>query len=282
MLCKSQYVSISDVWGPLKPCSDGGLFIVLAAYVDESGNGELFTLSCVVAEYSAWLWFEMDWKKCIDEKNAELEKAGRQTLSRYHAADCSSRVDEFEGWTIEEQISFFNRLLSVFRAHITNCIAYTVSLKELVEEMPRVADDPKKVAYAFLLKYLMIEIGKNILAREKDQLVTIIHDRAKGYNQILLESFDAMLNDQTFHYRNRFSSIAPMSWEHCIPLQPADMLAYENFKEVERQSKRNRRKSLQVILDIPSFGGKCVSIPREGIRDIKTMLEGAKMQQVKP
>jgi len=257
------------------------LFLVLAAYVDESGNSEFFTLSCVVAEYSAWLWFELDWKKCIDERNAQLENEHRRTISRYHAADCSSRLNEFEGWAVEEQIAFTKSLLGVFKKHITNCVAYTINLKELVEEMPNVADDPKRPAYVLLLKYLMIEIGNNILAREKDQLVSIVHDRAKGYNQVLLESFDAMVNDKTFLYGKRFSSITPMSWEHCIPLQPADMLAYENFKEVERQFKqRNRRKSLQALLNLEStFGGRCVHIPREGIREIKAMLESAKLQK---
>ena len=253
---------------------------MLAAYVDESGNDELFTLSCVVAECSAWLWFEMDWQKRLDDKNAQLKSENRKTVSRYHASDCSSRFNEFHGWTPPEQIAFFQTLLSVFGAHVVNTIAYTISLREFVEEMPETADDPKKPAYALLLKYLMIEIGNNILAREKDQLVTIIHDRAKGYNQTLLSAFDAMCADETFKYRNRFSSITAMSWEHCIPLQPADLLAYENFKEVERgTTKRSRRKSLEAILSLEAtFGGKCAYIPREGIREIRDMLEAAKFK----
>ncbi len=219
---------------------------MLAAYIDESGNNELFTLSCVVAEFSAWLYFEFDWQKCLDVKNAQLEREGRQRLSRYHAADCSSRVNEFADWTVEEQISFVEDILGIFRKHITNTIAYTINLKELVEEIPGSAGDPKRSTYALLLKYLMIEIGNNILGREDWQLVSIIHDRAKDYNQVLLDSFDAMINDDTFRHRNRFSSITPMSWEHCIRLQPADLVAYENFKEVERQPDiRKRRRSLQ-------------------------------------
>jgi hypothetical protein len=272
---KSQCVSISEVWAPLKPCGDGGSFLVLAAYVDESGNGEFFTLSCVVAKYSEWVWFELDWQRCLEQKNAQLETEHRQTISRYHAADSSSRVNQFYNWTTEEQIAFTKSLIGVFDAHVTECIAYTLNLKELVEEIPTVADDPKQFAYVLLLKYLMIEIGKNILAQERDELVSIIHDRAEGYNQILLEAFDAMLNDPTFLYRKRFSSITPMSWEHCIPLQAADLLAYENFKEVERQPDiRKRRKSFEAIINLEeTFRGKCVYIDRKGIRDIKAILE---------
>ena len=251
---------------------------MLAAYVDESGNDDLFTLSCLVADYQAWVWFEFEWKQCLDDKNAQLVASGRTPISRYHAAEASSRVGEFEGWEPQEVSEFFTRLLSVFRKEVTNTVAYTLSLADFVAEFPESADDPKKPCYGLLLKYLMIEIGNNILAREDWQLASIIHDRTKGYNQVLLDAFDAMLNDETFKYRNRFSSITPMSWEHCIPLQPADIVAYENFKEVERHyQNRDRRKSLTALLDLQhTFGGKCIELQREGIRDIKEMLDAAK------
>src|SRR5260370_19166793 len=121
----------------------GGLFLVLAAYVDESGNDELFTLSCLVATFDAWVWFELDWRKCIDENNAELRQQGRTTISRYHAADASSRVGEFAGWTPNEVTELFKKLRGVFRKHITNTVAYTINLREFIEEFPPSADDPK-------------------------------------------------------------------------------------------------------------------------------------------
>ncbi len=78
---------------------------MLAAYVDESGNNELFTLSCLVANYDAWVWFELDWQKVLEEKNAQLLSQDRRPLSRYHAADASSRVGEFEGWKPQEVVT---------------------------------------------------------------------------------------------------------------------------------------------------------------------------------
>jgi hypothetical protein len=40
---------------------------LLAAYVDESGNSDLFTLSCLVADYQAWVWFDLDWQQSLTE-----------------------------------------------------------------------------------------------------------------------------------------------------------------------------------------------------------------------
>ena len=88
---------------------------MLAAYVDESGNNDLFTLSCLVADFQAWVWFDLDWRQCLDEKNVQLLSEGRNPISRYDAADASSRVGEFEGWLPQEVAEFFTKLLDVFR-----------------------------------------------------------------------------------------------------------------------------------------------------------------------
>ena len=74
----------------------------------------MFTLSCLISDDSMWPWFELDWLKVLDEKNAELKIAGRKTISRYHAADCSNLFGEFKGWTVPEQIEFSLKLFDVF------------------------------------------------------------------------------------------------------------------------------------------------------------------------
>ena len=88
------------------------------------------------------MWFDIAWKKCLDAKNQQLEKQGRKTISRYHAADCSSRVNEFEGWTTEEQIEFTKSLLTVFKRGCVNVVAYSMPLDEFVKQIPEGHDDP--------------------------------------------------------------------------------------------------------------------------------------------
>src|SRR5262249_8492554 len=96
---------------------------------------------------SKWMWFENAWKKCLDAKNRELKKQGRQTISRYHAADCSSRLNEFKGWTVEEQISFTKSLLSVFKRGCVNVVAYSMPMQEFVRQIPECADNPIEACY---------------------------------------------------------------------------------------------------------------------------------------
>ncbi|MDP9158799.1 MAG: hypothetical protein M3O09_01025 [Acidobacteriota bacterium] len=226
------------------------------------------------------MWFELDWVKVLAAKNKELTKQGRPLLSRYHAADCSSRVNEFAGWTTPEQIDFTKSLIGVFRKHQINTVAYSLNLRELGQEIPESADDPKKYAYKLLLRFLMLEIGENQLKPIKNSLVGIIHDRC-AYDGALLETFNLALVDPTFEYSTRFTTIASMAWQDCVPLQPADLVAYENFKEAERHIlSRDRRKSLSSILDLDSFGGRARCFRREGIREVKAIIETAAPQVV--
>jgi hypothetical protein len=47
----------------------------------------------------------------------------------------------------------------------------------------------------------------------------------------MLEGFNQVVADKGFEHAQCFTSFASMGWENCIPLQPADLIACENFKE---------------------------------------------------
>jgi hypothetical protein len=61
-----------------------------------------------------------------------------------------------------------------------------------------------------------------------------------------------------------------MGWETCVPLQPADLIAYENFKIVEREAAGvKRRKSMELILNLDSFAGRGVKLKPEAFKEIR-------------
>lgn len=254
-------------------------------YIDDSGNNDIFTLSCVMAQGTNWTWFVIDWENVLEETNRKLREQGRKELSRYHAADCSSRHNEFEGWTTEEQIEFTKKLLKVFEknSNAVTVISYSVNLNELTEEIPDAHDDPYRAAYSLVLKFLMIEIGEMFeIANKNDRgnidliKVALVHDRG-NYDATLLHSFKSLMADPSFRFRQMFTTIAPMGWENCTPLQPADLLAYENFKESERYVvDRKRRKTLELLLSLESFGGRAKAFNRDMLRKLARIHEETK------
>jgi len=246
---------------------------LLEGYIDESGSAEshLFTLSCVVSHGGQWWHFENAWVNWLEKKNQELRKQGREQLSRYKASDCSCFHNEFADWDKDEQIAFLEGFLNVFRRHATAIISYTVDLRHIAEEMPGTKEKSQVIAYILLLHNIMVWIGERLLedkrfARDR---IALIHDRTPRHDSVLLDAFNAMKNDEAFKHRNRFTTITPMGWEDCILLQPADLIAYENFKIIEREhAGQQRRKIMELLLDLDSVGGRGVDLTRQGIKEI--------------
>jgi len=248
---------------------------VFKGYFDESGNDDIFTLSCVFAKMSNWGFLIIDWLEVIEQKNRDLKKQGRKELSRFHAADCSSYVEEFAGWDENERRPFLADLLRVLErpANGINSLAYSIRLKNLVEDLPETAPDPRGFAYALLLKVIMEELGKAMDEANRGAIsairIPLVHERCV-YDAVLLRSFNDLVRDPSFKYAALFPSLDQKGWEDCPFLQPADFMAYENFKEDERRiTGRPRRYPLVRLLSGDAFGGKAGSFDEVGMDRLK-------------
>jgi hypothetical protein len=258
-----------------------GAFLQLKGYIDESYNTRMFTLSAVLGTGLNWAYFESAWKKRVAAKNKELKVSGRPKISRVHASDLSNRKGEFEGWTTEEQIAFTQDLIGVFgKAHYLFITAYSMPLDLFVAEFPESRNKVLPSCYAILLKFLMFETG-DMYERAKARgdvrpvNIALIHDRS-SYDAVLLDTFNKMLDDKGFEGRKYFSSITPLAWDQCIPLQAADFLAYENMKDSDRLatgSPRTKRKSLAALLDLSSLGGATRRFDAKTLRDMREFVE---------
>ena len=251
--------------------------LVLRGFIDESHDHDLvpkvFDLTCLVTYDNMWPWFEMAWVKVLEDKNAELKRQGRPQISRYHAADCSNLKGEFKGWAVSEQIEFSLKLFDVFRKHPVHIHAYDIPLQLLVQEIPETASNPTGFAYVILLTMVMDQICKKTLSLYPQDKITLHHDRCK-YDGALADAFRQVVDDPNFQCRDRFIAITPDSWEHCVMLQPADMIAYENFKEGMQHHYPNpkvkgRRKSLKALLDLDSISGRASGFGICAIRELK-------------
>jgi hypothetical protein len=216
--------------------------------------------------------------KCLEEKNASLSALGRTPISRYHSVDINNFRGEFADWDGPERQAFCEKLMKVFSRHEWGYEGYLINLQAMVEELPKTKCDPIGVAYDVLLKFLMAEIGKGILIELPNAKMTLFHERC-AYDGILLASFNELINDSTFASRKCFTTIAPMGWENCVPLQPADLVAYENFKDGFRSlpnpKPRERRKILEELLSMDSFVPHAKMLTRENIAKLKPLFDAA-------
>lgn len=240
--------------------------MALYGYIDDSGAGDILTLSCLIGDSPAWVFLEFEWKEILAEKNKELIATGRKPISRYHATDCSNSKREFAGWKAQEdQIPFVKKLLGAIEKHKFDIVAHSINLKELAEFVPSSRKNPASFAHVMLLHYIMEGIQNGTLANHPDAVIGLIHDRGR-YDAVLKDAFEAKVDNPPFAAAGRFTSIWPESSEHCIPLQQADLVAYENYRESQRDhAQRDMRKSLDWILNKGQVGGYLKGFNKEAL-----------------
>jgi hypothetical protein len=252
---------------------------VLRGFIDESHDGDnppkVFELSCIVTNDTGCVNFGMEWGALLESKNEELRKQARQEISRFHAADFNNYQGEFRGWTPDEQKDFSRRMVKVFERNPVHIHGWNMPLQLLVQEFPETASNPIGFAYITLLTHMMEQIGDTTLSIYKKEVISLHHDRC-DYDAVLQEQFMGLVaEDSTFKYRNRFASLTSETWEDCLLLQPADLIAYENFKESMRaHTNRDRRGSLAAIVELDAVSGRSRGFTQKGIREMKSIIEG--------
>lgn len=282
MCVHGQSSCVLEVWPHL--CADlrRSVFVIVAGYIDESYSGEnpplTFGLNCVLAAGSEWFWIENAWNKVLARKNKELEAQGRRKISRYHSVDLSNFAGDFKDWDGPERTDFTDRLLQhAIRGNWLLSVGFTANLKEIAEAWPRVMREGViEFGYHAMLRYIMLKLVKYVpVAYGVGTEIILIHDRCP-YDGVLLSAFNHFLKKRP-EFASLFRSIAPMGWQNCVPLQPADFVAYEAMKETHRTRPglryRDRRLSLKAFLDIDTVGADCMEIPTAKVLEWKEQVE---------
>jgi hypothetical protein len=214
----------------------------------------------------------------LRETNKALRKQGRQQISRYHATDCSACKREYAGWSIPEQIAFTKKLIAIIKYGMTTIMAFSMPLDDFVAVYPEHSAHPEREMHGLLLKFMMTQLMRDIEAQAGRDLrpyrIAFIHDRSDRDGD-MLAAFNQMKNDESFEGRDHFTTIASMSWEDCIPLQAADLVAYETFRDSKNlAASKPRRKSMESLLEPNTlFGGHSLAFNRKAIEVLRAKLE---------
>jgi hypothetical protein len=255
-------------------------------YIDESYNAHVFTLSCLISTGKIWSEFSRAWKLMLDSVNRKLKAKGRTTVSRYHAADCSNLKREFADWTTDEQRALFADILRIFRRHQVDTVALSINLDEFHRVIPEAKTeaqpDFETFLYGMTTKFLIERIADRLCTRNPNARIALIHDRS-AYDGVMQEAFNQQITDPNFTFKGCFTTFTSTGWEHCIPLQPADLVAYENFKDAMRKvNPRDRRISLEMLIDLDTFSGRAQSMGADAILKLRQGLLAAACGRIVP
>lgn len=127
-------------------------------------------------------------------------------------------------------------MLTVIRGRNLFIISSAIVLDDMLKVFPEWADDPQSYAYGYAFFDCLCVCGRIAANPEyfrADQMIKAWHDQCQ-WNHVALAAFEKIRGDSKYSENWRFAELTYASAESNICLQPADMMAYECWKESER------------------------------------------------
>jgi hypothetical protein len=232
---------LEDIWETLNPLGSNGVFVILRGFIDESYDHKIFLFSALVAVGTEWRWLSRDWTACIAEWNKWLISEGRKPITQFHASECNSLDNEYEGWSREEQIEFMAELIKILGKSELDSVAFALDMddfyKIFLNTRQMAKPDLLGMLYGMMTKFMIYRMAPQYVKADPSLRITLVHDRCQ-YDGAIAEAFRKAVEDEGFKERGSYTTITPASSPDVPPLQMADLIAHENFKETKRKYKQ--------------------------------------------
>jgi hypothetical protein len=205
--------------------------IVLKVAMDESGvhdGSPVITVGAYIARARQW----QDWTK--------LWNATKRPIKVYRAADAANLYGQFEGWTEEARDELVKKLLPVIADTDIPGVVVGIQMDEFEKAMAG-RDDLRPIfgtPYAACFQWVVQVIMNFALGALSTERIGFVHE-INDYQQEALESFSWVQE-----HGNPMGNIIGLQFarkKDYVPLQAADILAYEGNKRLRDVSRPARR-----------------------------------------
>ncbi len=228
---------------------------MLTAYLDESYNNRTFCVGGWILLEKAWTSLENKWRQRVELERRNSIKKGFPPISRYHASDCSSLLVEFDrskGWDNERQKRFSKKLLGIIAEHRPHGVVIGGSIDLFQQHFPEDKKRWRQAMYYVSISLVMNELNEIRKAHYSSERITISYDSGK-LSPMASRAFCSLKNDGPINGEDiaqHFVTMAPLRWQDCLLLQPADLLAFEGMKRIDGHLRGNSaiRKSFAALL----------------------------------
>jgi hypothetical protein len=202
-------------------------------YLDESGthaSSSIVTVAGFLSNVDKWATFSNDWNEALRASNIRC----------FHMTDFENRRGEFDGWTEDIRKPLLNKLLTIIQEHTFWSVGSNIETS-LYDSLLGI--EAKKLcggAYGAVALHCWRLFGEKLKIID-GWMNCIMESGAKGFGAIqLIYSEDSHFPEWSNDHR-----ILSLSIDNKInspPLQAADILAYEIWKERTRILNREPRK----------------------------------------
>jgi hypothetical protein len=213
-----------------------------------------------LARGSVWGRIEPRWESRIAYENRRSAKRGEPQIDRYHASDLDNFKSQFareKGWNEDRRALFSKKLVDIIgwereRLHKPIGVATGIYLPDLREAFPATGKEKLYkqhwAAYRVCMIQNLLTLADTMRRAFPGDQVAVIYDHGP-FNSAATSAFDSFKAGKTKN-KGDIVTVAPMCWQQCVALQPADMMAYESRKLIKKgvRDAAQFRRSLRSII----------------------------------
>ena len=203
---------------------------MLAAYFDESYNHRtarnpkdplIYTVAGCLSTVARWKKFEKQWQ-------LELNLAG---VSAFHMKDYEARQGEYRDWSNEQRVRVLKRLHKIIKGCMIYGCAASLNCADFDEKIgstPRLANHFGKTYYDFDVRLCVKELNEWCDRHQYTDKMLYVFSELNRQGSALDRMFREVLASPALTHRYRTNDRwVKGSMKECVPLQAADILAYE-------------------------------------------------------
>jgi hypothetical protein len=204
--------------------------MILSAYFDESGTHAGSRVLCVAGYLSTperWVAFERDWKSALKDCGIPF----------FHMVDFANHAPPYySGWSHSQRRVNYSRLVDIIKKRTLGSVGVCVPI-DLYDKYvaPEVKGMPNGKPYCLAAATCFLDVATLVKQRAPAALVAyVLESGALGAGEILRQ-FQENINDPITKDYLRLLSLSFGDKRELVPLQAADILAYELYKHLPRQ-----------------------------------------------
>jgi len=218
---------------------------------------------------------ERTWEKVQRPWQAKNKRVG---VSAFHASHLNAKRYEFEGWSEQRSKRYTQDLLKILQAQKEKLHVFSAGI--LVRDYERIISEEGRrkfgSPYIVCFKECVTSIAESIYQTgSPEDKFTVIFDKNEFWKEAST-IFDALKENTEWSAHRHLWLCAPSNPLQFVPLQPADLIAYESFKLLhDRHSGTQRvRIAMQKLLPHNGFTGHYYDA--EILQHMKPAIESAK------
>ena len=204
---------------------------VFHVYMDETGTHDDSEIVCA----AAYVAKAKDWRDWTKEWNRE-----RGQIKIYHATDAQNLQGEFLGWKSEEVSELCSRLLPLINNGKIAAVTVGLKLRDLdiaAQNHPEIRDRIRANRYPLCFYYVVqrvLELMNKYSAT--NHRIAFIHEN----NPLTGDIVKAFEHVKALHGSDHVVSLSFGGKRDFVPLQAADILAYETNKRLRAKGSKSR------------------------------------------